>query len=368
MKVLIIVSSVGNKAPEKVFSFYINLLKKYNNNLEFKVVSDNAVNNTLLKLTTHPRIKKLSISTLGYDFFAYTQAKKVVNQLDESYDIVLTMMSSSHYFSLYAGYLFKKRWQNSYWINYSVDAVPAPDGWDLSLRYKKSLVRMINYFMQRVDKLYFSNKVMLDYQMNLFEHTFKGKSGYLYPLSTTDFINFPYNDNRKKLVFLYTGSIYQARKIDQFLDAIEKLLEDGIDIVMNFVGTHPLSIDLSKYNTSMINRIKFLPYTTNLLPFYEEADILVDIDAAIEKDVFISSKFFNYIMTNKKILCITQKNSPVMQLVYEESISDIFFSIHDAASIYKVIRNMIEKKNPINRKIIGIKNAKEFLKLEILRE
>lgn len=357
-RILIIASSTGNTAPGKVFSKYISLLKQ-NDFVQIDVISnDSDLDATYIKLKNiHPRVRKLSVSFLGYDIFDYLNARKIINNFDQKYDVVFSMMSANHFFPLYFGYLYKKKFKEVHWVNYSVDAIPAPIGWGLSKSYSNGLIKMIQKFMAKVDHLYFSNNVMLNYQLKVLGGSFKGSSGVLYTLPHNDFINLPYKENNRPFTLLYTGGIYQARKVDQLLLALEKLVLEGIDIRLNFVGTNPEAVNLKVVNQETASKVNFFGYTSDLLPFYQEADLLIDIDAAIENDVFISSKFFNYLTINRNILCITGSNSPVNQLVRDKNISDIFFSRHYSDDIARVLFS-IYSNSPmlINRNVEIISN------------
>lgn len=342
MKILVIASSTGNTAPGKVFSKYLSLMEK-DECVDIDVVSnDSSVNATYMKLKKiHPRIKKISVSYFGCDIFDYFQAKEYMKKMEKRYDIVFSMMSANHFFPLYFGYFYKKKFKDVQWINYSVDAIPAPEGWGLSKSYSKGLIRMIKKFLVNVDHLYFSNQVMLSYQLELLGNCFNGKSGVLYTLPHHDYIELLPKQNKRPFTLLYTGGIYQARRVDQLLLALEKLVLEGIDIQLNFVGTNPAAVDLSIISEKASSKIKFFGYTTDLLPFYQEADLLIDIDAAIENDVFISSKFFNYLSINRDILCITGSNSPIRQLVQEHKLLNIYFSKHLSEDIEFQIRKIV---------------------------
>lgn len=342
MKILVIASSTANTAPGKVFSKYLSLMEK-DECIDIDVVSnDSSVNATYMKLKKiHPRIKKISISCFGCDIFDYFQAKEYMKKMEKRYDIVFSMMSANHFFPLYFGYFYKKKFKDVQWINYSVDAIPAPEGWGLSKSYSNGLIRMIKKFLINVDHLYFSNQVMLSYQLALLGNCFDGESGVLYTLPHQDYIELLPKQNKRPFTLLYTGGIYQARRVDQLLLALEKLVLEGIDIQLNFVGTNPAAVDLNIISEKASSKIKIFGYTTDLLPFYQEADLLVDIDAEIENDVFISSKFFNYLTINRNILCITSNNSPVTKFVSEKQVSGVCFSDHNYKNICEIIKKII---------------------------
>lgn len=364
MKMLVIASSIGDTAPGKVFSGYIKrLIEKYTTVDIISLDQNNLIDSELIEVKNiHPRIKKLSITCLNIDIFDYYLAYKISSRADfESYDVVITMMSAHNFFPLYLGYFLKKNKQSIKWINYCVDAVPAPKGWGLSEGYSNGLIKMIRKFMAQADKIYFSNEVMLEYQLNILNGYFKGESGVLYTLPDIEPLFLPKKE-KKEFVLLYTGGIYQARKVDQLLLAVERLVLEGINVKLNFVGTNPNSVDLSVISEEVRGNICFFGYTRDLLPFYEEADLLIDIDADIENDVFISSKFFNYLMVNRKILCITGKNSPVTKFIRTNAIDDAFIANHESENIFNCILGVCNSSELI---VSRQNNMKEIFDMSI---
>ena len=347
MRILIIASSVGETAPGKVFSAYIEkILEKYNSSQIDIITNDrNSIFNSqyveLKKIDM--RLKKLSIGFLSFDLFDFLAARRMVGGIREKYDVVISLISLHHFFPLYLGFLLKKYNKVSKLIVYSVDAIPPPKGWGQPYMYQKGLIRMIGRFFKLVDKVYFSNEVMLQYQLNILNGCFKGEFGVLYTLPDIEPLFLPKKE-KDEFVLLYTGGIYQARKVDQLLLAVQKLVLKGLNIKLKFVGTNPNSVDLNVLSPEVRSHIEFFGYTHDLIPFYEDADLLIDIDADIENDVFISSKFFNYLMINRKILCITRNNSPVMQFVLSQNIKQIFFSINNSDKIFNKIYEIISER------------------------
>lgn len=343
INVLIIASSIKDTAPGKVFANYINIIKQMEN-VKLKIISTD-----ISEKDIHHRIKKSSVSLLGYDAFDYASSKTLVDQIYcRDIDIVFTMMSANHFIPLYAGYLIKKRYNNIKWINYCVDAIPAPDGWGLSKPYKNGLIRMLKKFLVSADEIYFSNQVMLDYQLEILGKKYCGESGVLYTLPSGSPINIPRKVNNEEFVLIYTGGIYQARKVDQLLIAVEKLIEQGLKIKLNFVGTNPESVSLKGLNMETVASINFIGYTEDLLPLYQNADLLIDIDADIEKDVFISSKFFSYLTVNRNILCITRQGSPVDILISHQNIKGVYVSSHSYRYIMEKVLYIMSNRKDIN--------------------
>lgn len=347
MRILIIASSVGETAPGKVFSAYIEkILEKYNSSQIDIITNDrnSKINSQYVELKKIDiRLKKLSIGFLSFDLFDFLAARRMVCSIREKYDVVISLISLHHFFPLYLGFLLKKYNKVNKWIVYSVDAIPPPKGWGQPYIYQKGLIRMIRIFFQSIDKLYFSNEVMLKYQLDILGDTFKGESGVLYTFSNSTPIVLPFR-KKKDFTLLYTGGVYQARRVDQLLLAVDKLTEQGFNIRLNFVGTNPDSVDLNLVSEVTKSNIYFFDYTKDLTAFYTEADLLIDIDADIENDVFISSKFFNYLMINRNILCITRRDSPVMQFVSCRDIKKVLFSENNDDKIFNQIHGLILEK------------------------
>lgn len=343
-KILVIASDDAQTAPGKVFHAYINQLKK---NIDIDVIVTKSIKENTSYSNVHPRISTLSISLFNLNIFDFLLAKKISRKiLDKDYDIILSMMSSGNFLPLYIGSLVKQQDQNIQWLNYCVDAIPPPKGWGISKWHRQSLKKMFRNQLRLCNKIYTSNSVMLEYQLELLGKYYKGAHGVLFTLPDIDkFITLDdHNDGFFNI--LYTGGLYQARKVDKLLVAIDLLVKEGINVRLHLVGTDPLSVPLNslELTNETINNVIFYPYVSDLMYYYELADLLIDIDADIENDVFISSKFFNYIMLSRPILCITSKNSPVTKLVEEKNISSIYRSQHNSKEIYKSLKLLISLK------------------------
>lgn len=353
-KILIIASDTGESAPGKVFSSYIDILRT---TYEVDVISLSEISEFDNKKTIHPRIKKAIISLIGVDFFDYRNAKNFIDKNEFSkYKIIFTMMSANNYGALYIGYLIKKRNFKIKWINYCVDAIPAPEGWKLSSRYRAGLVKMIKKFLTLSDKIIFSNEDMLNYQLSLIGDDFSGETDILYTLPSIEPL-FLQNSNNHVFKLLYTGGLYQERKVDHLLLAIDKLIEEGVLIEIDFIGTNHVNIPTDRLSKKTRSCINIYEYTNNLHGFYAKSDLLIDIDADIKNDVFISSKFFNYIMLNRRILCITNEGSPSRKLVKEKNIEEVFFSSHNTETIYIELKKIINLNNDYSH----ISRSTEFL-------
>lgn len=346
MNILLICSDLGKTAPGKVYQTIVNEFSKKDNitviaetfNCDSTLFNQVEVNYKL----NNRRIIKLLISIFGFNIFDYLWALKCYKKVkNKQYDLIISCLSYHHYNALVCGnYISNKI--NVKHICYSVDAVPAPEGWGEPLYYVRGVKRFINKNLSKVDEFYSSNPKMLAYQKELFNSK-SIKTGVIYtPVDSNKIINEAVDKNDDSIILLYTGSFYGARNPKYLFDAFRKLLNVYPHAILRFIGTKFSSGFLENYQ-DVIKNIEILPYQTDLNKFYNEATILIDVDAELKDDVFLSSKITNYIFVNKPILAQTSINSPSYQLF--KNLNSIFIVDHDTNNIYNYLIKIIENKN-----------------------
>lgn len=350
-RVLVISSSTGNTAPGKVFSNLIGHMRSESGCVIGVVSNDgDQFGEKHILPNIHPRIRQALVALFGLDIFDYLAARRFVADLNALPKVVVTLMSANHFFPMYAGYLLKRKCPGIQWINYSVDAIPAPVGWGLATGYRAGLIRMIRRYMSSADTLCFSNPVMLAYQLEYLGDRFTGVGKVLYTITQSEYIDMPIRNEGGPFVLVYAGAIYQARRVDHLLGAFARLVEEGFNVELLFVGTDPRSLQLGNLSELVAAKVRFVGYQSDLTWVYGQADLLVDIDADIDGDVFISSKFFGYLMVNRRILCITRQDSPVDQLVRSKAIEGVTIAEHSANSVYQAIRQAMAGERCVGRR------------------
>lgn len=338
MKILILTTSIGDNAPGKVFLSYIQMFKELG--CEVDVVSTKNVSNISSSVVqrnyVHPRLRKLSIIMFGVDVFDLWLAKRKVHLYEKDYSHIVSMVSAHHFFPLYLGWFLKKAQRNTKWIVYSVDAIPAPKGWGLGKLYSDGLVKMINNYLRLTNGLYFSNKVMLQYQLDLLKFKFLGKSGVLYTAPNIQYREYEHKEN-DSFNLMYMGGIYQARKVDELLKGFDLFQQKVTNTKLFFVGTNREAVNTTGLSEDAKQKIIFVDFVSDLTYYYEISNVLIDVDADIDNDVFISSKFFTYLAANRNILSITRDLSPVRKFLFENEIKSVFVADIEADCIYSAI-------------------------------
>jgi hypothetical protein len=88
------------------------------------------------------------------------------------------------------------------------------------------------------------------------------------------------------------------------------------------------------------------PHTQDLEPLFTRAKVLVDIDADLEKDQFLSSKIVTYMKVNRVILSETGRITPSREIF--AGLNTVIQCDHNEDSLYEGMLRAIEvaKSNP----------------------
>jgi glycosyltransferase involved in cell wall biosynthesis len=352
MKILIITMNVGKTAPGIVFERLIQglsslhqidvLTADYSPSLDLTKTSDTIISKWSHK---HTRLKKLLILLFNvnpYDcYWARKSIKLLKTHRSNKYDIILSFLSYQHYAALIAGTYLSKKSKSRHAV-YTVDAIPAPNGWLENDSYYKSLKKMMAKYLQNVDILCSANYQMLNYQLSTFRPKENLITDVLYNPGSIEIKEFP-NPRITTNYFVYTGGIYGVRRVVYILKGFEKLLERYPDSKFLFIGSELSPDSLSRLKPETLKKINLVPFTRDLDPYYSCATALIDIDADIENDVFLSSKMSNYIMINRIIISETGSNSPSRNLFKE--IDSIIQCDHDPDQLCEAMSKSIEFKH-----------------------
>lgn len=239
--------------------------------------------------------------------------------------------------------------KNVPYIIHALDPLPSVKGWGENPLLRFAILRAVKPYYTQSSIISASNKQMVEYQTNLLclsEH----RQTYFYNpiLSELRYKSLHGFDPKQSLKLLFLGTLYDKRSPLSLLEAIEKINDLGINVSISFVG-HIYSDSIK----DLINNCDFaFCFTFQEGPelFVEESHILIDIDADISNDVFISSKLNFYVNIDKPILCITPPRSPTCRFV-ENCNDSIFVANNNVRSIYDSILYMmnIDKFHYSNR-------------------
>lgn len=365
MRILIVSMNVGKTAPAIVFEKLIRglsatnkidlLVADYYPSAEMKDISNIIISKRFIY---HGRLSRLLTTVLCFNPFDYLWAWKskqlMKTKASDKYDCILCFIDACNYAAVLAStYLAKE-----YGIRFAVhttDALPPPVGWLPDNRYYKSFKKMMAKYLRHTDAFFSTNQQMLNYQLNSFTPKKNLVSNIIYNPGLVVNKAFP-TPAEPTNNFVYTGGIYGVRKAEYIIEGFEKLLEFYPESRLIFVGSTIAPEVLKTCAPSTLSKINIVPYTTDLDSYYAAATALLDIDAVIENDVFISSKMPIYLMVNRTIISETGKTSPSRLLF--KGIDSIIQCDHDADELCEAMKKAIK-----NKFIISFDDRNEIIKL-----
>lgn len=363
-KILIVTENLGKTAPGIVFERLASELSSrhdadiicLNNKslipeceLNLIYAADSWLSKALLSSRIKKRISKISLILFKDDWAARLNALFLKNSFryreNHKYDLCISMISFGHTSPLIFAEYLKKLMPKTINAAYFVDAIPAPIGWSISNKEYHGLKHYISKRMEKLDAIFSSNDQMLDYQISVTERKIPDLRGViLNPTSGKKQILPPPPKNRFN--FLYTGGIYGKRTPKHILNAFKIVLKKHPKSYLVFVGTTFQEEDFSMLTNEERAQVEVHPFTQDLTQFYAEATALLDIDAELDGDVFLSSKVTNYLTIDRIIISETGKNSPARILL--SNTQSIFQCNHDCQEIAQNMCKAIEKTSLID--------------------
>jgi glycosyltransferase involved in cell wall biosynthesis len=343
MNILIVIQNPENSAPGVIAKRLINQLA-LQNSIELVVIGP--VNKSDFKnIQNIIQVKNKRLPYRIWRFF-FEEFKVIPNDylvsfyasflVKKKYDFILSIISLSSFGSLYLGERIAKKHSLKYGV-YSFDAIPPP-GWNNRTKTTSSYQYLVAKYLKHADYFATINELLLKYQLSTFNNKSNLVSDVIPFCAASDFKVFPQNNS---LTFLYTGRIYGDRKITYVLGALNKLIYVYPSVKLIFVGSQISTQNIENEYPNLINKIKSIPFTNELDKYYEESTFLLDIDADIENDVFLSSKIINYLKINRIIVCETGINSPSRHLF--KGIPSIIQCGHNVDELYQGMIDAISK-------------------------
>lgn len=257
----------------------------------------------LLLVATRKNFKGLSWIYKGVQI-----AKKVVDSFNPELVLVISSAYGFHVFEL--GYQISRKFNLPLAIH-AVDPLPSTAGWGENQQLRKSIISIIRPYYKHAAIVSATNESMLNYQKNVIGEKYI-KNSFVLPN--------PYIPLKNELTvpieqksFVYLGSVYGKRNIQQLIDAFTVFCDRHQDARLYFVG--PIDPGKATVPEHVADKIVLINWTDEPETFISKCAILIDIDAGIENDVFISSKLTNYLVADRVILSISPLNSPARKLM-----------------------------------------------------
>ncbi|MDB5275540.1 MAG: hypothetical protein JWR61_495 [Ferruginibacter sp.] len=322
MRILLVVFDINNSATGLVIKNVLGSLVLQNPELE--IICNKVTNNEipadifyeinggnldydrfdkLLLVLTRKNFKGLSWIYKGVQI-----AKKIVDSFNP--ELVLVISSAYGFPVFELGYRISRKFNIPLAIH-AVDPLPSTAGWGENQQLRKSIISIIKPYYKHATIVSSTNESMLNYQKNVIGEKYI-KNSFVLPN--------PYSPLKNNLTapleqksFVYLGSVYGKRNIQHLIDAFTVFCNRHQDAKLYFVGSiDPGKAVISKH---VADKIELINWTDEPEIFIFRCAILVDIDADIQHDVFISSKLTNYLVADRVILSISPPDSPARKLM-----------------------------------------------------
>jgi len=226
-----------------------------------------------------------------------------------------------------------------------LDPIPAQKGWETYENYRKSRVHTIKNALKYADLIIMGNPQMLEFQQSNLNFDILSKSMVVPDPVVANPIKLDSLPANNKLTFL--GSFYGARKPDSLLLGFSKYIEKDSNAILQIVGLNNIQLNNFSISEKAKQQIVFQKWTSDLKMVFEQAKVLIDVDADIDGDVFISSKLKEYLTLDRVILSITRQNSPARKMLTGLTKS-IVFSGHNPIEVAEAIEKALNAGSDIS--------------------
>lgn len=146
-----------------------------------------------------------------------------------------------------------------------------------------------------------------------------------------------------KLRFLHSGNLSKERNPETTFHALRKIVNEGFTNFEFHIMGH-----VNDYTSSMIDRYGLQDYVKCIGSFpYMEAlskmqtyDVLVLLEARLDRGIFFASKFTDYLQAGKPILAISPKEGFAVDMLQDQP-GEYLADNTDSESIYAALRQIV---------------------------
>ena len=250
----------------------------------------------------------------------------------------------------YEAFLFdlSKRFSAEYKVPYflhSFDPIPNIPEWGEKPVLRNAVIELLTPFITSAHRVSAVSPRMTAY----FKETYGLAVEKIYTLYMP--IEFHKIDQKKtdRISFLYLGSIYGKRDPKPLFDAFNEIMNKIPNIELVLAGTKLNKEDLFATYSNFKNGLKFIEWTDQPNELIKNCSVLIDLNADIPGDVFISSKLMRYLGFDKPILVIGNEESASFD--FSTMFSGTFFSSNNQKNISQTIDQILDSKFSFERSI-----------------
>jgi glycosyltransferase involved in cell wall biosynthesis len=346
MKILVLAQEIGTNAPGILYDRLLQELGRLCR-MDVAVVSYEPSSPLTVEKVyriPYPRmkyaVKKAMLSVFGRDPVSRWLCRKLRGIKPGEYDAVLSLCSNDRFWALEAGAFLKRR-LGCPWGCYFVDAIPAPLNWFPDSAYRRAVVRTVRRCCGQMDFLASLCEEMLRYQLSLLPGRPKVTDVLLPSIPSVAGCSCgPRPEGPCR--FLYAGRIYGRRSAKHLLEAFSLLIREIPDAELVFAGTERTILDeAGRYGEELRAHVILLPWVSDISEEVLKATALIDLDAEVDGDVFLSSKMFTYLAYDRPVICETGMDSPSRRVF--SGIPSILQCGHDARELKTAMAEVVRR-------------------------
>lgn len=278
------------------------------------------------------------ITYLFWQMRTVAAIKKILN--DWKPDVIYAR--GSPFVSMKIGYKISRFFNIPLFLHFA-DPIPAPKIWKSNYFYRSKMINEATKVLMHSKLNSFVTKEMMDYQGKVTGISLEQKS-FISPNSMPNYREIPLELN--KVIFGYIGTFYGARKPDKLLMAASNLIKKNIQFEIWLIGNNHFEILELIKDEKVKSVIKFFPYSTHLDEYLNQISVLLEVDADIKENVFISNKIMEYLSLNRLIIAIFNESSSLAKMLnhnYRTIIKSNFEVSNIENSLLTAIRILQEK-------------------------
>ncbi len=144
--------------------------------------------------------------------------------------------------------------------------------------------------------------------------------------------------------YYHVGSVGPTRSPVPLIEGFALHVEKAPEARFYFVGANPKYVEPEIERGGLERNIQVLPFASDVRSVYEKAGVLISLDAMVEEAVFTPTKIVEYLFTDRPVLAITPKGSPVEKLVGRTPETACAVTRYDPESISKGIDRISVQK------------------------
>jgi len=279
------------------------------------------------------------LKSIVWEFEFYLKYRKLFKTIP--LDVIYCYTNRNAKPILNIGYRYAKTFKIPYVIHFS-DPVPPPAGWQNSELYRKSLKAPIRKYLKAATLISMNNHRMIAFMQHEYHMDILGKSFVVPDCCESEKKFYPVR-NAYKYVFSYIGNFYTvARTPTKLIAGFAKAFEQNPSIQLKIIGDNKINLDDYHLSNPCKSNIEIIQWVADVGEYMAQSDVLIDVDADLVNDVFISSKLKTYLTCNRLILSVTAINSPSYTYLIDVKDS-VILSTHDTAEISRSILEAVGK-------------------------